>query len=175
MKAIHALLCLLVVSASAAAQVPPQMPASDMHGGHTHKLGALSTTLTIVNDGKVNTFTLADLKAMPQTHITVKDGKAKRDLVWTGPLLSEVFAACGIVLDHVTEHRLVHRYAVAYGTDGYAVVFSIPELMSTFHNGQTIVAIERDGAPLTTIGLMTARRVSNLSSIEIRTATDATP
>jgi hypothetical protein len=74
---------------------------------------------------------------------------------------------------------------VVYGTDGYAVVYSYAELLSTFHKGQTIVAIQRDGAPLPDIigqfalfdsaDIKTARRISNLSSIEIRNATDTRP
>jgi hypothetical protein len=182
MKLTAALATLLMLSPIAAAAQTPAMPGG--HVGHAHKLGAQSTTLTITNDGKVNTFTLADLKALPQVNITVKDGKTRKDMTWTGPLLSDVLAACGFAYNNQTEHKLVHRYAVAYGTDGYAVVFSIPELIGLFHTGQTIVAIQRDGAPLTTIGqftlydsadIFTARRVSNFTSLEIRAATDATP
>jgi hypothetical protein len=173
-----------VCTLGATAQTPTPAPMPGGHVGHAHKLGAPSTTLTIVNDGKVKTFTLADLKAMPPVNITVKDGRTKKDMTWTGPLLSDVLAACGFAYNNETEHKLVHRYAVAYGTDGYAVVFSLPELIGLFHSGQTIVAIQRDGAPLTTIGqftlydsadIFTARRVSNFTSLEIRAATDATP
>jgi hypothetical protein len=173
----------LLFATAATAQTTAAKP--DPHAGHTHNLGAASTTLTVINDGKVKTFTLAELKALPQVDITVKDGRTKKDMTWSGPLVSDVLAACGIEFNHETEHRLVHRYAVAYGTDGYAVVFSIAELYGVFHTGKTIVALQRDGAPLpATIGqftlfdsadLMTARRVSNFASLEVRSATDATP
>jgi hypothetical protein len=179
----RAALALLLTLPLAAAQTPaPTIPGG--HVGHAHELGAQSTTLTIINDGKVKTFTLADLKAMPQVNITVKDGRTKKDMTWSGPLLSDVLAACGFAYNNETEHKLVHRYAVAYGTDGYAVVFSLPELIGLFHTGQTIVAIQRDGTPLTNIGqftlfdsadIFTARRVSNFTALEIRAATDATP
>jgi len=190
-KALLALSLLAVAPACLAqqpAQQPMSMPMPAAHGGHgdhTHALGAVSTALSVIIDGKVKVFTLADLKALPQVNITVVDGKTKKDMVWTGPLLSDVAAACGLLDTSDTEHHLMHRYAVAYGTDGYAVVFSYAELLSNFHKGQTIIAIQRDGAPLPdTIGqfalfdsadIKTARRISNLASIEIRNATDTRP
>lgn len=190
------LVCRAQMSGSMPASTPASMPAAapghaqaatpGKHpGDHTHEPGPVSTALSVIIDGKVKVFTLADLKALKQTDVTVVDGKTKKDMTWTGPLLSDVLAACGLLDTPDTEHHLLHRYLLAYGTDSYAVVYSMAEILDTFHKGQTIVAIQRDGAPLPqtiaqftlfdSADIKTARRISNLSAIEVRNATDTRP
>ena len=147
-------------------------------GGHMHKLGAASTTLTVTIDGRAKQFTLAELAAMPQEDVTVFDKKANRNMVWSGPSVAAVLSACGMPFSQETEHDILHRYAAASGTDGYMVVFSAGELMEAFSGISNIVAIKRDGQPLGSIGQfalfnnqdkMPARHVSNLVALEVKT------
>ncbi len=147
--------------------------------GHVHKLGPASTTLTVTVDGKAKQFTMADLQAMPQEDVTVFDKRAKRDMVWSGPSLATIFAASGMPFNAETEREILRKYVVATGTDGYMVVSSAGELIEAFSGISSIIAIKRDGQPLGPIGefalfnnqdKMPARHVSNLVTLEVKTA-----
>ncbi len=148
--------------------------------GHVHKLGAPSTTLTVTVDGKAKQFALTELEAMPQQDVTVFDKHANRDMVWSGPSLTVVLAACGMPFSHETERGVLQHYVIATGTDGYMVVSSAGELIEPFSGISNIIAIKRDGQPLGPIGQfvlfnkqdkMPARHVSNLVTLDIKTAT----
>ena len=148
-------------------------------GGHVHQLGTPSTTLTVTIDGKAKEFKMAELEALPQEDVTVFDKKAKRNMVWSGPSLATVFAACGMPFSPETEHDVLHHYVVATGTDGYSVVSSAGELIESFSGVSSLVAIRRDGQPLGSIGQfalfnnqdkMPARHVSNLTTLDVRMA-----
>ncbi len=173
--AVAVLLAASILATVALAQNMPK-PHPD---GHVHKLGAPSTTLTVTIDGKAKLFTLADLKAMPQQDVTVFDKKANRNMVWSGPSVSTVFAAAGLPFSHDSERDILHRYVVVTGSDGYMVVESAGELIEQFSGIANIVAIKRDGQPLGPIGeialfnngdKMPARHVSNLVVMDVRSA-----
>lgn len=165
----------IVMSLVAGAQEMPK----PHPGGHIHKLGLPSTTLTVTIDGKAKQFTMADLAALPQQDVTVFDKKAKHDMVWSGPSLATVFAACGMPFSQASEHDILHHYVIATGTDGYMVVSSAGELIEAFSGVSSIVAIKRDGQALGPIGQfalfnnqdkMPARHISNLATLDVREA-----
>jgi len=172
-------IAVFVLYALTAFALPAQEAPKPHPGGHIHKLGPPSTTLTVTLDGKAKQFTMADLQALPQQDVTVFDKKANRDMVWSGPSVATVLAACGLPFSADTEHNIMHHYVVATGTDGYMVVFSAAELIQDFSGISSIIALKRDGQPLGPIGQFVLfnnqdkippRRVSNLVTLDVKLA-----
>jgi len=164
----------LTTTVSSSQEAPKPHP-----GGHIHKLGPPSKTLTVTIDGKTKQFTMAELEAMPQENVTVFDKKANRDMVWSGPSLTTVLAASGMSFSPETEHDIMHHYVMATGTDGYMAVFSAAELLEQFSGISSIVATKRDGQPLGSIGQFVLfnnqdkippRRISNHVTVDVRVA-----
>ncbi len=123
-----------------------QEPAGAVH--HVHAPAQPSTTLMLAAGDRHVTLSLADLGAMPQVSVTVLNGHTKAEETYAGPLVSDVLAKAGVILNSATEHDFLHSYVVATGTDGYFVVFSGAELQGALHKAQCIVAITKAGQPL---------------------------
>lgn len=143
---------------------------------HVHMPAEPSTALSVSTGEKHVVLSPADLQALPQTTVTVLNGHTKTEETYTGPLVSDVLAKVGIVLNSASEHSILHSYVVATGTDGYFVVFSGAELQSALHKGQCIVALSKAGQPLgetgafqliETLEIKPARWVRNLKDLEI--------
>lgn len=83
---------------------------------------------------KAFTFTLADLKALPQRTVTVRYEGWPRDVTATGPEIGEVLKAAG------AEGAKVLVQAV----DGYAPEFTREDIA----RGKLVLAVEADGKPL---------------------------
>lgn len=115
---------------------------------HAHAKAALSTSLTLVIDGKATTLTVAELQAMPQKTVTVHNPHTKMDESYTGVDLSDLLAKYGVALDKTTQRRILRSYLRVEGTDHYFVLYSAAEIEGEIHNGDVIVATGMNGAGL---------------------------
>lgn len=141
-----------------------------------HATAQPSTALSVSAGDKHIVLSPGDLQALPQASVTVLNGHTKAEETYTGPLVSDVLAKAGALLSSATERDVLHSYVVATGTDGYFVVFSGAELQGALHKAQCIVAITRDGQPLTEHGafqlvdsldVKPARWVRNLKGLTV--------
>ena len=142
---------------------------------------APSTSLTITFNGSTTTFSIADLKALPQQTITAVDGHTGKTVTFTGPLATDVLAKAGLIPGAPTHALILHSYVTATGTDGYFVVYSGAELEPMFTSGKVIVALTADGSPDTSglqlvnpLDVKPARWVHGLASINVTTTTAPT-
>jgi hypothetical protein len=139
----------------------------------------LSTSLVVTVDGKATTFSVADLKAMPQKTVKVHNEHTKADETYTGVALSDLLAKAGFVADKSTQKKMLHSYLQAEGTDKYWVLYSATEVEGSEHNGDVIVATSmNDGAIgadgnfklVSTEDKKPQRWVRNLTAITLKTA-----
>ncbi|WP_111593310.1 molybdopterin-dependent oxidoreductase [Chitinophaga dinghuensis] len=105
-------------------------------------------TLTV--NGLVNKplqLTAADLSKMPQQTITAadKDGKTHQ---YSGVPLFEILKAAGVPSGKELHGNNLAKYLLAQASDGYKVVFALPEIDTTFNNRVFLLTTLMDGKPL---------------------------
>jgi hypothetical protein len=115
---------------------------------HARAKAALSTTLTLVIEGKATTLSVAELQAMPQKTVTVHNPHTKMDESYSGVELSDLLAKYGAALDKTTQRRILRSYLQVEGTDHYFVLYSAAEVEGEIHNGDVIVATGMNGSAL---------------------------
>jgi len=114
---------------------------------HAQAADAAAATLTIAGDvAKPLTLTPADLKAMPRTTVTVREGD--RQIRYEGVLAGELLERAGAPVGRDLTGKAIATYVRASATDGYQVVFSIAELDPAFTANDIIVADTVDGNAL---------------------------
>jgi hypothetical protein len=174
----------------------PEMsaPSSAMEE-HVHAVKVLSTTLTVtlkpvppgtlpaaggslsVGD-KTLTLTPADLAALPHETVTVVNGHTNATETYSGVPIAVLLARLGLPFEKKNEHTLLKTILIGEGTDGYRVILSTYETLSTIRGTSAIVADTVDGKPLTTDGVFKLvipgdkrpqRWVQNLKSITFKT------
>jgi hypothetical protein len=106
---------------------------------------APSTSLTLTVDGKATTFSVAELKAMPQKAAKVHNEHTKMDETYAGVPLGDLLAKAGFVADKTTQRRMLRSYLQVAGTDKYWVLYSLTEVEASEHDGDVIVATSVDG------------------------------
>lgn len=138
----------------------------------------LSTALTVTIDGKTTIFTVADLETLPQKTVKLHNEHTGKDESYTGPLLSDVLAKCGVTLTPATQKMFLHSTVRAIGTDQYFVLYSAAEVAPGLHAGDVLVATRMGGGSLGADGnlklissedLKPARWVRNLTAIVLHT------
>jgi hypothetical protein len=140
----HRAVFLAAFAAASTLALPAQQP---MAAAHQKPPVPPSTSLTVTFQGKPHTFTLADLRAMPQVTVSVHNVHLNADETYTGPLVADVLTHAGLTASKDTEKLILHTQVIATGTDGYSVLFSAAELEPMFVLGKSIIAIDRDGKP----------------------------
>jgi DMSO/TMAO reductase YedYZ molybdopterin-dependent catalytic subunit len=87
------------------------------------------------------------IAAMKKTEVTAtdKDGKAHR---YSGVPVYEILQQAGVTLGPQLRGENMVKYLLVKSGDGYEVLFSLPELDSTFTNRVIILADKMDGNPL---------------------------
>ena len=142
-----------------------------------HAVAKPSTSLSVSVNSSTMTITPAKLAGMTQLTVKVINGHTQKEETYTGVRLSDVLTAAGAKLGKET----LHGYVVAKGTDGYWVLYSGEEIVSTVHGGEVIVALTADGKPLQDDGQMRListedkkpeRWVRNLSAVEWKTGAE---
>jgi DMSO/TMAO reductase YedYZ molybdopterin-dependent catalytic subunit len=107
-----------------------------------------SATLAVAGDVRTPlTLALDDLKAMPRTHVEVKDEKGTL-VKYDGVLVEEILKRAGAPLGAELRGPALSTYVLASATDGYQVVFSLAELDPALTASEIIVADTIDGQPL---------------------------
>jgi DMSO/TMAO reductase YedYZ molybdopterin-dependent catalytic subunit len=91
---------------------------------------------------------LADLKSMPRKTITVTNPHDKKSETYEGVLLQALLLKAGAPQGHDMRGAAMATYLLAEASDGYRVLFSLPELDPDFTDAQVLVADTLDGAPL---------------------------
>lgn len=168
----------LAVLGSAGAQTAPNTQMGAM-AEHDHAPTTPSTSLTLTVDGKATTLSAAELQAMPQKTVTVRNEHTKADETYTGVLLGDLLAKYGFPVDKTTQRKMLRSYLVAEGTDKYWVLYSVTEIEASEHNGEVIVATSMAGKPLGKDGQFKLvdsadkkpqRWVRNLKAITVKSA-----
>lgn len=141
---------LITLPAAAQMSMPMDKPVAEIK----HKTIAPSTSLTLVIAGKSTTFSLAQLAALPHKSVTVHNIHTKLDETYSGVSLADLLTANGAPFNKETQHKMLHSYILAEGTDGYNVIYSTVEIYTPdYHTGDVIVADSQDGKPLAEDGL----------------------
>lgn len=121
----------------AAAQSAPQSGATAQGG-----------SVTIGGDvAKPFTLSLADLKAMPRTTVTVNQEDGTKT-TFEGVLLAEILKRAGVPLGKELSGNAVASYILASASDGYQAVFAIAEADPAFTASDLVVADLINGKPL---------------------------
>jgi hypothetical protein len=138
-----------------------------------------STSLTLTVDGKATTFSVADLKAMPQKTVSVHNEHTKADETYSGVPLGDLLAKAGFVADKTTQRKMLRSLLQVEGTDKYWVVYSVTEVEGSEHLGDVIVATSMNGGGLAADGELKLvstedkkpqRWVRNLTAIALKSA-----
>ncbi len=146
---------------------------------HDHAPAPPSTSLTVTVDGKAATLSVAELQAMPQKTVTVRNEHTKAEESYTGVLLGDLLAKYGFPVDKTTHQKMLRSYLLAEGTDKYWVLYSVTEIEGSEHNGEVIVATGMAGKPLGEDGQFKLvdsadkkpqRWVRNLNAITVKSA-----
>jgi hypothetical protein len=163
------LCCLLAVGNLAAPQTAAPPAASEKD----------SLVLIVKNQGSQR-LAAADLKAMPQTTVTLHNSHTNADETYSGVRLADLLAKMGALLGSELRGEALANYVVATGSDGYKVVLALGEVDPSFHPGEVLVADTMTGKPLdahsglfklvVTEDKRPARSVRNLVSIALESA-----
>jgi hypothetical protein len=122
-------------------------------------------------------WTVATLAALPHTNVSVYNAHAKASQSYSGVPLIELLAKLGV--PDKPEGKQLRIYAVAVGSDGYEVVYSLGEITPDVHDATVLVADSEDGKPITDDGPLKlvatgekrpARWVRNLVAVRVLTA-----
>jgi hypothetical protein len=177
-------LALLLTAVAASAQSTPptsSVPTSadEMSGMHMKAaVKVRSTTLTVTLGDKTLSLTPADLAALPHETITAINGHTKTSETYTGVPVAALLVKLGLPFEKPNEHTLLKTYVVAEGSDGYKVLVSTYETLSTIRGTSAIVADTLNGQPLTNDGAFKLvipgdtrpqRWVQNLKSLTFKT------
>lgn len=103
------------------------------------------------NHGPVKTplkLTIADLKKMPRTTLSLTNPHNQNKKVYEGVLLEELLRRAGVTQGTDLRGPAMATYVLAEAADGYRVIFSLAELDSGILGSNVIVADTMDGKPL---------------------------
>ena len=110
--------------------------------------GLGQTVLTISGEiTKPLTLQVADLKAMPHSDVTAtdRDGKAHR---YSGVPLVDLLKQAGTTLGGELRGKNLTKYVIVRASDGYEVLFTLPEIDPDFATRTILLADSVDGATL---------------------------
>jgi hypothetical protein len=105
--------------------------------------------LTIKGDvEKTLSLSLEDLRHLPRTTLKVTNPHDKKEERYEGVLLTELLKRAGVPQGAQLRGAAMATYVQADASDGYRVIFSLPELDADFQDSDVIVADTMNGAPL---------------------------
>jgi DMSO/TMAO reductase YedYZ molybdopterin-dependent catalytic subunit len=90
---------------------------------------------------------IRDLESLPRTDIGMTD-EAGRRVTYTGPLVAEILQRAGLTLGKTLRGKRLAEYLLVGASDGYQVIFALPELDSLFRDRKVTLAYQKDGKPL---------------------------
>ncbi|HEX4148956.1 MAG TPA: molybdopterin-dependent oxidoreductase [Pirellulales bacterium] len=114
-------------------------------------VAAPTAALRVTNEaGKTTEFSAAELLALPRTKIEVKDppGQVGQSATYQGVGLSEVLSRAGVTLGKELRGPRLATYLLVEATDGYRVVFALPEVDPASSGQIVLLADRKDDEPL---------------------------
>ena len=164
-----------LIAATAGAQMP-EMQGMQM-GQTARKPAPPAGPLKLTYGDQSAQWTAATLAALPHSTISVYNTHAKVNQQYSGVPLIDLLAKIGVPDKPMGKQLRI--YAVAVGSDGYEVVFSLGEIAPNVHDGSVLVADIEDGKPITDDGPLKLvvtgekgpeRWVRNLVAVRVLTA-----
>ena len=134
-------------------------------------------TLRVVYGDKSTDLTASTLAALPHVTVTVHNEHTIADETYSGVPIIALLAPLGV--SDKPRGRQLRLYVVAYGSDGYEVVYAIGEITPDVHDATVIVADSEAGKPIAADGPLKlvatgekrpARWVRNLVAIDVKSA-----
>jgi hypothetical protein len=99
-------------------------------------------------DGSKLTFTVEQLRKMPQQSVSMANPHTKATENYEGALLADLLAKVGAPSGDTLRGDEMRDYVEITGRDRYRAVFALAELDHAFQDNQVLVAIASDGKPL---------------------------
>jgi hypothetical protein len=99
-------------------------------------------------DGSSTTYTVAQLRQMPQESVSMLDPHTQVTVKYEGVLLRNLLAKVNTPSGQKLRGDEMRDYVDVAGKDGYRAVFSLAELDPAFQDNKVLVAIAGDGKPL---------------------------
>jgi DMSO/TMAO reductase YedYZ molybdopterin-dependent catalytic subunit len=93
------------------------------------------------------TITTATLASLPRRTVRAAD-HGQPEAAYEGVALMDILAQAGAPLGSALRGKAMATYVVVGATDGYRVVFALPELDSAFTDRVIILADQKNGHPL---------------------------
>jgi hypothetical protein len=107
------------------------------------------TALTLEGlDGSKTTFTLEQLKQLPQKPVSINNPHTQAVEAYEGVLLVDLLRKANAPLGEKLRGDEMRDYVEVEGSDGYKAVFALAELDPAFQDNQVLVAISSNGKPL---------------------------
>jgi hypothetical protein len=99
-----------------------------------------------VEGGAPLTLTLDDLKKFPVQSVEAVD--VREEIRYEGAAVVDILKKAGMSFGQTMRGDALQAYLVAESSDGYKVVYALPEVDPQFTDAVTIVAYQRSGKPL---------------------------
>lgn len=116
--------------------------------GQTSSPSANATLRVIGKVGRLLIVRETDLQALPRKSLAVTDDKGVR-VTYDGVAVVELLRRAGVPLGTQLKGPSMKLYVIADASDGYRVVFALPEFDPAFTDRVIILADRRDGHALT--------------------------
>jgi hypothetical protein len=91
--------------------------------------------------------TAATLAGLPHQTISATDEHGRTDR-YSGVALRDVLTQQGVPAGEAVRGKVMTRYVIVEATDGYRVLFSLPELDGSYGDRVVLIADTRDGVAL---------------------------
>ena len=99
-------------------------------------------------DGNKLTFTVEQLRQMPQQSVALANPDHRTAEIYEGVLLRDLLAKLDTAIGKKVHADDMRNYVEVSGRDGYRVVFALAELDPSFQDNDVLVAISNEGKPL---------------------------
>jgi DMSO/TMAO reductase YedYZ molybdopterin-dependent catalytic subunit len=113
-------------------------------GQRTEKQATITVKGEVTHPLKLSS---ADLANMRRVEVRAADRDGKEHL-FSGVALADILRQAGVTLGAELRGENMAKYLLIKSGDGYEVLFSLPELDSTFTNRVVMLADQMDGNPL---------------------------
>jgi len=124
------------------------MPTCFARGTENKGYQKQTNALTVINEtGKTTSISAEDFAKLPRQTVKVKD-RSGTLVTYEGVSLAEILRAAGVTLGKDLKGPLLANGLVVEATDGYRVVFALPEIDPAMTDNVVLVADRKDGKPL---------------------------
>ena len=107
------------------------------------------TSITVEGlDGNKLTFTLEQLRQMPQDSVSLANPNPTTSEQYEGVLLRTLLAKVDTTIGKKLHADDLRDYVEVAGRDGYRVIFALAELDPSLQENKVLVAISNEGKPL---------------------------